>query len=336
MKYFTIIAIIILLINPHTSSSEKSSSDEYQGWIGISVYEVDGNITVADIIHQSPANEADLKRNDILVSANGNKITNASDITKLIKNTPEGEFVVFKVIRGDNIIDLKTYPRLKPTKSIKYPFKDNVIVLKKRDIETEWEEVANGKLYMLTRDEDYYQQLEVDGKIFDYSYEKNDGNTFIASRDSIFETLFSEDVSNIKNKYEYGAYSYYLFPNSSFTKDGLIKESYGQLQIKVIPESQAKQEIYDEYYDVDKLLSNLQFFARINEREKFFSYCIVSNDDQDMENFYSFMKDLAIGNGWQSTISKNNSNFLISYETEKGEKYDLELQENEGKWCIYI
>ena len=136
-------------------------------------------------------------------------------------------------------------------------------------------------------------------------------------------------------KKEYGDNSYKLYPNSWFTKDGLIKESYGQLQIKIIPELQTNQETYDKYDDVDELLNNLQFFARINEREKFFSYCIVYNDDQDMDKFYSFMKDLAIWNGSLSTISKNNSNYLISYETEKREKYDLELQKNEGKWCIH-
>ena len=179
MKYFTIIAIIILLINSHTSSSENSSSDEYQGWIGISISEVNGKITVADILHQSPADKAGLQRNDILVSANGDKITNTSHITKLIKNIPEGEFVLFKVIRGEKIIDLKIYPTLKPDKSIKYPFKDNVALLKKRDMETEWKKVASGKLYMLTKQEDYYLQLEIDGKIFDYIYEENNGMPFV-------------------------------------------------------------------------------------------------------------------------------------------------------------
>ena len=194
---------------------------------------------------------------------------------------------------------------------------------------------------MLRRDEDYYIQLEVDGKIFNYTYEEKDESTFMASSDSILQTLFPEDASNIKNKYEYkyeyGTYSYSsFFPNSIFTNSGFIIEYYGPLQIKVIPELQTNQETYDKYDDVDELLNNLQFFARINEREKFFSYCIVYNDDQDMEKFYSFMKDLAIWNGSLSTISKNNSNYLISYETEKREKYDLELQKNEGKWCIHI
>ena len=334
MKYFTIITIIILLINPHTSASENSSSDEYQGWIGISISEVNGKITVADILHQSPADKAGLQRNDILVSANGDKITNTSHITKLNKNIPEGEFVLFKVIRGEKIIDLKIYPTLKPDKSIKYPFKDNVVLLKKRDMETEWKKVASGKLYMLTKQEDYYLQLEIDGKIFDYIYEENNGMTFVISRDSIFETLFSEDVSNMKK--EYGDNSYKLYPNSWFTKDGLIKESYGQLQIKIIPELQTNQETYDKYDDVDELLNNLQLFARINEREKFFSYCIVSNDDQDMEKFYSFMKDLANSKSSRATISRNDGKLNISYEADTGKKFDIELRKAEKIWCIYI
>ena len=80
MKYFTIIAIIILLINPHTSSSENSSTDEYQGWIGIRIHEIEGEITVTNIVPFSPADEADLQMMDILVSANENKIASASDI----------------------------------------------------------------------------------------------------------------------------------------------------------------------------------------------------------------------------------------------------------------
>ncbi len=82
-----------------------------KGWLGVSVQELTpsrrdalklGNRTgllITDVVENSPADKADLKEDDVLLTFDGKAVEKADDFTQLVRNTPPDKKVKVKVFR---------------------------------------------------------------------------------------------------------------------------------------------------------------------------------------------------------------------------------------------
>lgn len=83
-----------------------------RGWLGVLAQQVTQDIAegmnlkepkgalVADVTPGSPAQEAGIKRGDVIVALNGHEIGNVSDLTDMVAMTPPNTHIKLKVIRG--------------------------------------------------------------------------------------------------------------------------------------------------------------------------------------------------------------------------------------------
>ncbi len=83
-----------------------------KGWLGVSVQELTpslretmkvGNRTgllITDVVRNSPADDANLREEDVLLSFDGKAVEKADDFTQLVRNTPPDKKVKVKIMRN--------------------------------------------------------------------------------------------------------------------------------------------------------------------------------------------------------------------------------------------
>ncbi|TLQ04571.1 RIP metalloprotease RseP [Pediococcus stilesii] len=79
--------------------------------MGVAQGAVPSNSNKVQVIENGIAQKAGLKDNDRIVSANGVKINNWTELSKAVSNNPE-KSVTLKVVRGDQTQDIKVTPKL--------------------------------------------------------------------------------------------------------------------------------------------------------------------------------------------------------------------------------
>ena len=79
--------------------------DYYQ--VGITITE----LTVSDVVEGKPADEAGIKKDDIITAINGIKVTDANQAVEMI-GTSNGENLVITVTRGGESMDITVVPKL--------------------------------------------------------------------------------------------------------------------------------------------------------------------------------------------------------------------------------
>jgi serine protease Do len=89
-----------------------------RGWLGVSIQDIDpatakalnlGNLTgvlVADVTKGSPADNAGIKRRDVILDLNGNPVTNANDLRNRISSFKPGTEVTLRVYRDGKEMDI--------------------------------------------------------------------------------------------------------------------------------------------------------------------------------------------------------------------------------------
>lgn len=96
----------------------KASGRVVRGWLGVMIQRITPELAksfkleqeigalVSDVAPKGPADEAGLKRGDVIVSFNGQAVKNSSDLPTLVAKTPVGEKVSIQVIRDGKTVDL--------------------------------------------------------------------------------------------------------------------------------------------------------------------------------------------------------------------------------------
>jgi len=69
-------------------------------------------VLIADVITQSPAQKAGIKRGDRIVSFNGKKLKKSGDLPKLVRKTRVGQQVNVQIVRDSKTLNLKIVPEL--------------------------------------------------------------------------------------------------------------------------------------------------------------------------------------------------------------------------------
>ena len=90
-----------------------------RGWIGVSIENVNPEIAesfklkdpkgalVGDVVAGGPAEAGGVQRGDVIVGFDGKEIKDASDLPRIVAETPIKKSVVIKVIREGKEVDLK-------------------------------------------------------------------------------------------------------------------------------------------------------------------------------------------------------------------------------------
>lgn len=92
----------IQMINITPDLAKENNSDPNSGFI---IPEVEG-VLVVKVLPETPAAEAGIRRGDVIVKVNNEKIDDASELQSLVEKTGIDKNIRFSVMRGDRTLDL--------------------------------------------------------------------------------------------------------------------------------------------------------------------------------------------------------------------------------------
>lgn len=128
--YLSIAVVVVaaLVVSPLTAKSSKGGKT---AWLGVYTRTVDKELAsdydfsvkngalVSSVIEDSPAEEAGLREDDIIVGYNGMKIRDSDDLIEAITDAYPGDDVTFQIIRDNDKMELKATLGKKPARSFK-------------------------------------------------------------------------------------------------------------------------------------------------------------------------------------------------------------------------
>jgi serine protease Do len=104
------VLFLSLLIFNLPAQAEKDTGKK--GWLGVSVQDLDEDlkealelkstegVLVNEVVEDSPAEEAGIKKKDVIIKYKGKKITDAGELTTWVLETKPGEEVRLEIVRG--------------------------------------------------------------------------------------------------------------------------------------------------------------------------------------------------------------------------------------------
>ena len=122
-----LLAFVASLVTATPAVAEKSRESSKRGWLGGYIQDITGDIKEAmdlesqrgalikEVVEDSPADEAGIKQEDVVIELEGKKVRNSSNLTKLIQTSSPGEKVTLKILRDGKektiIVTLGTQPK---------------------------------------------------------------------------------------------------------------------------------------------------------------------------------------------------------------------------------
>lgn len=115
--YLTVAAIVVLglVVGPATAKSYKASK---KAWLGVHTQTVDYElvemsdlpvkygVVVNEVVKDSPADEAGLEEDDVIIGFDGSKITDADELVEMIDEHRPGDEVILTVMREGDEVEL--------------------------------------------------------------------------------------------------------------------------------------------------------------------------------------------------------------------------------------
>jgi C-terminal processing protease CtpA/Prc len=107
LALLAVIGGLLFVVWRDGEAAEKSK----KGWLGVSVQELTpslretmkvGNrsgLLITDVVENSPADDANLREEDVLLSFDGKSVEKADEFTQLVRNTPPDKKVKVKILR---------------------------------------------------------------------------------------------------------------------------------------------------------------------------------------------------------------------------------------------
>ena len=111
------IALVILLtflaslVTATPVVAKKDKEESKRGWLGVYIQDITTDIKEAmdlkskrgvlirDVVEDSPANEAGIEQEDVVIEFEGKRVQGSSHLTRLIRNSSPGERVKLKILR---------------------------------------------------------------------------------------------------------------------------------------------------------------------------------------------------------------------------------------------
>jgi predicted metalloprotease with PDZ domain len=115
--YLTVAVIVALglVVGPATAKSYKASK---KAWLGISTQTVNYDlaetfdlpvkygVVINEVVEESPADEAGLEEDDVIIGFDGSKITDADELVEMIDERRPGDEVILTVMREGDEVEL--------------------------------------------------------------------------------------------------------------------------------------------------------------------------------------------------------------------------------------
>ncbi len=128
------LAVCLVMVAP--AVAEKDKGDQEKGWLGVYIQDVTSDIKeamdleskrgvlVRDVVEDSPAEEAGIEQEDVIIKFSGKKVGDSSNLTKLIRSSSPGEKVELIILRDgkEKTIKVKLGKRPKSGFSYQYEF----------------------------------------------------------------------------------------------------------------------------------------------------------------------------------------------------------------------
>ncbi len=111
------IALVILLtflaslITATPVVAKKYKEESKRGWLGVYIQDISKDlkeamdlkskrgVLIRDVVEDSPANEAGMEQEDVVIEFEGKRVRDSSHLTRLIRNSSPGERVKLKILR---------------------------------------------------------------------------------------------------------------------------------------------------------------------------------------------------------------------------------------------
>ncbi|MCK4385106.1 MAG: PDZ domain-containing protein [candidate division Zixibacteria bacterium] len=150
----SVIAIVLAtflasLVSVNFASAKKSEEKTKKGWLGVYIRDITKDIKeamdleskrgvlIGDVVEDSPAFEAGIKREDVILTFDGKKVNDPDELIRLVRNTSPGDKVKLLIIRNgkeknisvilgkvpkDELHVLEYFPEHKKFKTYSYGF----------------------------------------------------------------------------------------------------------------------------------------------------------------------------------------------------------------------
>lgn len=120
-KRFSIIAGLALVLAGltwYSLSQAKTITLSDKPWLGVYLQTVDDDLSegfdlsvkegavINDIVNDSPADEAGLKEDDIIIAVNGKEVSDQMDVTRAVRRSKVGDKMTLTIMRGDKKMDV--------------------------------------------------------------------------------------------------------------------------------------------------------------------------------------------------------------------------------------
>jgi len=107
-----LLAFLASMITATSVVAEKHKERTKEGWLGVFIQDITTDIKEAmdlkskrgvlirDVVEDSPADEAGIEQEDVVIEFDGKKVWDSSNLTRLIRSSSPGENVELKILRN--------------------------------------------------------------------------------------------------------------------------------------------------------------------------------------------------------------------------------------------
>ncbi len=124
MRKFIVIGIMIfaaLTAAVNVIFAQSTSETDTTAWLGVALAENDGQVVIAQVQPDSPADAAGLLADDVIVTFNGEAVSSASDLSDKVKAAASGDTVEIEILRDDESQTIEVTLGSAPTRGSRGP-----------------------------------------------------------------------------------------------------------------------------------------------------------------------------------------------------------------------
>ncbi|MEW6369215.1 MAG: PDZ domain-containing protein [Acidobacteriota bacterium] len=102
-------AVVVVLAVGYASFTALADNEGTAGkerpWLGVALGDEDGVVVIREVTHESPADDAGLKRGDVLLELNGKAVKKAEEVVNVVGEQKPGDQIRLKIRRGKDVLE---------------------------------------------------------------------------------------------------------------------------------------------------------------------------------------------------------------------------------------
>ncbi len=134
LLFMILLTFLASMITAAPVKAKKHKGGSKTGWLGVYIQDITKDmkealdlkskrgVLVRDVIEDSPADEAGIKQEDVIIKFDGKKVLNSSNLTRLIRGSSPGEEVELKILRDGKEKTLTVTLGKRPRDQLSYEY----------------------------------------------------------------------------------------------------------------------------------------------------------------------------------------------------------------------